>query len=126
MRIVPKVGFIVFGVHKDGLLDPMGTPFIDDALVDKAKQALRDAGVDLVEYESVIASKQEARECLGHFKHRDEIDAIVLFSGTWVWSAHLVAAIRDFAGDAAKASSSGRTPARRAGGPSADWSCTAA
>ncbi len=23
----PKVGFIVYGVHKDGLLDPMGTPF---------------------------------------------------------------------------------------------------
>ncbi len=31
--IRPKVGFIVYGVHKDGLQDPMGTPFIDDKLV---------------------------------------------------------------------------------------------
>ena len=31
MQITPKVAFIVFGVHKDGLLDPMGTPFINDA-----------------------------------------------------------------------------------------------
>ena len=37
----PKVAFIVFGVHKDGLLDPMGTPFIDDALIAQAKAALR-------------------------------------------------------------------------------------
>ena len=29
----PKVGFIVYGVHKDGLQDPMGQPFIDDALI---------------------------------------------------------------------------------------------
>jgi hypothetical protein len=28
--ITPKVGFIVYGVHKDGLVDPMGAPFIDD------------------------------------------------------------------------------------------------
>ena len=28
----PKVGFIVYGVHKDGLPDPMGTPFIDNKL----------------------------------------------------------------------------------------------
>jgi L-fucose isomerase-like protein len=76
----------------------MGTPYIDDALVARARHALRDAGLDLVEYETVIASKQEARDCLRHFKHQDEIDAIVLFSGTWVWSAHLVAALRDFAG----------------------------
>ena len=31
--LTAKVGFIVYGVHKDGLEDPMGTPFIDDALV---------------------------------------------------------------------------------------------
>lgn len=94
----PKVGFIVFGVHKDGLKDPMGTPFIDDAIVAASKQSLRTAGVDLVEHNLVIASKAEARECLARFKKMDEVDAIVLFSGTWVWAAHLVGAIRDFAG----------------------------
>ncbi|MBN2410206.1 hypothetical protein JXQ31_00855 [candidate division KSB1 bacterium] len=92
----PKVGFIVYGVHKDGLLDPMGTPFIDDELVKNAKAALKNAGVELVEYDLVIASKQEAKECLTKFKKMDDVDAVVLFSGTWVWAAHLIAPIRDF------------------------------
>ncbi len=94
----PKVGFIVFGVHKDGLLDPMGTPFIDAALVANAKKALRKAGLNLVEHKLVVASKAEARECLGRFKKMDDVDAIVLFSGTWVWAAHMIGALRDFAG----------------------------
>ena len=34
----PKVGFIVYGVHKDGLKDPMGTPLIDGALMNSAKK----------------------------------------------------------------------------------------
>jgi L-arabinose isomerase len=28
----------------------------------------------------------------------EDVDAVVLFSGTWVWAAHLVGALRDFAG----------------------------
>lgn len=96
--LTPKVGFVVYGVHKDGLLDPMGTPFIDDALVAAAKAALRAAGMDLVEYDLVVASKHEAQECFGYFKKMDDLDAVVLFSGTWVWAAHLVGALRDFAG----------------------------
>jgi len=95
--ITPKVGFIVYGVHKDGLQDPMGTPYIDDELIANAKQALRDAGLELVEHDLIIASKQEARECFGRFKKMDEVDAVILFSGTWVWAAHMIAAIRDFA-----------------------------
>jgi len=94
--IKPKVAFIVYGVHKDGLLDPMGTPFIDDNLVANAKNSLRNAGVDLVEHDLVIASKQEARKCLATYKKADDVDAVVLFSGTWVWAAHLIGAIRDF------------------------------
>jgi hypothetical protein len=96
--LTPKIGFIVYGVHKDGLKDPMGTPFIDDTLVANAKSALRQAGLELVEYKLVVASKSEARECFSFFKKRDDIDAVVLFSGTWVWAAHLVGALRDFAG----------------------------
>jgi len=92
----PKVGFIVYGVHKDGLLDPMGTPFIDDELVKNAKMALKKAGLELVEHDLIIASKQEAKECFAKFKKMDEIDAVVLFSGTWVWAAHSIAPIRDF------------------------------
>ena len=40
--IKAKVGFIVYGVHKDGLTDPMGTPFIDDRIVAGAKKALEE------------------------------------------------------------------------------------
>ena len=95
--IKTKVGFIVFGVHKDGLADPMGEPFIDAALVGRAKRALRDAGVQLVLHDTILATKAEARECLAKFKKMDDVGAIVLFSGTWVWAAHMIGAIRDFA-----------------------------
>ena len=33
MMIRPKMGFVVFGVHKDGLEDPMGVKFINDELI---------------------------------------------------------------------------------------------
>lgn len=92
-----KVGFIVYGVHKDGLLDPMGAPFIDDKLVKNAKKALKNAGLELVEHDIIIASKKESRACFNKFKKMDDIDAVILFSGTWVWAAHLIASIRDFA-----------------------------
>ncbi len=91
-------GFIVYGVHKDGLEDPMGQPFIDDRLIADAKQALRARDVELVEHGTVVASKAEAREALKRMKDDDCVDCVVLFTGTWVWAAHLVAAIRDFAG----------------------------
>jgi L-fucose isomerase-like protein len=94
--IQPTAGFIVYGVHKDGLKDPMGAPFIDDAIVKRAKQALIQAGLKLVEHEIVVASKEEARSAMKKMKSDDAVDMVVLFSGTWVWAAHLVAAIRDF------------------------------
>lgn len=92
-----KVGFIVYGVHKDGLPDPMGTPFIDESVVANAKKALINSGLDLVEHDLVIASKKESRACFDKFKKMNDVDALVLFSGTWVWAAHLIAAIRDYA-----------------------------
>jgi L-arabinose isomerase len=95
--IKAKVGFIVYGVHKDGLPDPMGTPFIDDSIVAAAKKALRSSGIELVEHDLVIASKKESMACFDKFKKMNDVDALVLFSGTWVWAAHLIAAIRDFA-----------------------------
>ena len=95
--VTPKAGFIVYGVHKDGLLDPMGAPFIDESIVEKSKNALRSAGVDLVEHDIVVASKQESRAALKRMKDDDRVDCVILFTGTWVWSAHMVAAIRDYA-----------------------------
>lgn len=95
--IKAKVGFVVYGVHKDGLKDPMGTPFIDSKIVSEAKKVLKNNGLELVEHDLVIASKKEARQCFDKFRKMDDIDAIVLFSGTWVWAAHMIAAVRDFA-----------------------------
>jgi len=94
--IQATIGFIVFGVHKDGLKDPMGNPFIDDALIQRAKSALVTAGLKVVEHGIVVATKEEARAAFKRMKCDDAIDAVVLFSGTWVWAAHLVAAIRDY------------------------------
>jgi len=94
--IEPTAGFIVYGVHKDGLKDPMGNVFIDDALIAKSKETLRKHGIRLVEHDIVIATKAEAREAFKKMKDRDDIDLVILFTGTWVWAAHLVAAIRDF------------------------------
>ena len=95
--IEPTVGFIVYGVHKDGLKDPAGVPFIDDALIARSEKALLAAGLKIVRHETVIASKQEAIEAMDRMKNDSEIDCVLLFSGTWVWAAHLVGAIRDYA-----------------------------
>jgi len=94
--IQATIGFIVFGVHKDGLKDPMGTPFIDDALVRRAKSALVAAGLKVIEHDVVVASKEEARVAFRKMKCVDAVDAVVLFSGTWVWAAQMVGAIRDY------------------------------
>jgi L-fucose isomerase-like protein len=93
----PTVGFIVYGVHKDGLKDPMGKPFIDAVIVDGARKALVRSGLRLLEHDVVVASKEEARLAMKKMKNDDQIDAVILFSGTWVWAAHLVGAIRDYA-----------------------------
>jgi L-fucose isomerase-like protein len=95
--ITPKVGFIVYGVHKDGLLDPCGVPFIDDAIVAGAKAALTNSGLDLACHDIVVAGKDETQRALKKYKQDDDIDAIVLFTGTWVWSSHMLSALRDFA-----------------------------
>ena len=95
--IRPKVGFIVYGVHKDGLKDPMGTPFIDERIISQSKKALTERGIKLLKYDTVIATKEEARIALKKMKDNEEIDCVILFSGTWVWAAHLIGAIRDYA-----------------------------
>ncbi len=46
--IQPKIGFIVYGVHKDGLKDPMGVPFVDDKIIANSKKALVNQGMRLV------------------------------------------------------------------------------
>jgi L-fucose isomerase-like protein len=92
----PCVGFIVYGVHKDGLQDPLGQPFIDDALVARSKRALAERGIELIEHDVVVATKDEARAALRKMKTDDRVDCVILFSGTWVWSSQMVAAIRDF------------------------------
>jgi L-fucose isomerase-like protein len=94
--IQPTVGFIVYGVHKDGLKDPLGSPFIDSAVILRSRKALEAAGLRLKEHPVVVASKGEAREAFALMKEDPDVQSVVLFSGTWVWAAHLVAAIRDF------------------------------
>ena len=117
--IKPTVGFVVYGVHKDGLKDPLGAPFIDNSVISRSREALRSSGLLLKEYPVVIASKSEARAALDRMKKDDEVDCVVLFSGTWVWAAHLVAAVRDF-----QLSGKAVLPAPRGGARLAGWSFT--
>lgn len=56
------------------------------------------AGLELIDHGTVIATKKEAREFFDKFKKINDVDAVILFSGTWVWASHLIGAIRDFAG----------------------------
>jgi L-fucose isomerase-like protein len=94
--IKPTAGFIVFGVHKDGLKDPMGTTFIDESVIQRSQEALRQEGVELLVHDTIVASKAEAAAALRSMKIDDRVDCLILFSGTWVWAAHLIAAVRDF------------------------------
>jgi hypothetical protein len=95
--IRPRVGFVVFGVHKDGVQDALGQPWVDELVIKNAKEALRTAGADLIVEDLIISTKQEARACFSRFKKMEDLDLVVLFSGTWIWAAHLVAVLRDFA-----------------------------
>jgi L-fucose isomerase-like protein len=92
-----KAGFVIYGTHKDGLNDPMGVPFIDSKIIEKQKEVLRLRNIELVEWETVLATKAEAREAMASMKKDDGIDALILCSGTWVWAGYIIAAVRDFA-----------------------------
>jgi hypothetical protein len=76
---------------------PWGEPLVDEAIIQKSKQTLKDQSIRLVEHDVVVASKEEVRAALRRMKADDRVDAVILFSGTWVWAAHLIAAVRDFA-----------------------------
>lgn len=96
--ITPGVGFIVYGVHKDGLKDPMGKPFIDSDVIRSSKSALTKAGIKVLSHDLVVATKAEAVAALRKMKEDPRVDTVVLFSGTWVWAAHMIGALRDYAG----------------------------
>jgi hypothetical protein len=97
IMINPKVGFIVYGVHKDGLKDPMGTNFISGSIIDNAKKTLRGKGIDIVEHDIIIATKKESKDAFKKMKMDSSIDCVILFSGTWVWAGNLIGAVRDYA-----------------------------
>ncbi len=75
----PTVAFVTYGVHKDGLLDPLGKPFVDGEIVRGAREAFANAGVRLIEHSTVVATKAEALECMREYKHREDVDGVLLF-----------------------------------------------
>lgn len=95
--IKTKVAFLVYGVHKDGLTDALGAPFIDEVMIKEAKKALWNKGLELYEYETIIATKKEAVDAFKQIKLDDSIHAVVLFSGTWIWSSNMLSSIQDLA-----------------------------
>lgn len=95
--IKPRIGFLIFGQHKDGTHTHVGGPHMDYLLFDKCKDAVRSYGIELVCEEVVIRDKDEAKAALRKFRIDDDLDGVILFSGTWVWSSNLIAAVREFA-----------------------------
>lgn len=95
--IKSKAAFVVYGVHKDGLKDPDGNLFIDEKIIENSKKALSAEGVELLEEKLIVATKKEASDVILPLAKDDSIDTLVLFSGTWVWAAHMIGAIREFA-----------------------------
>ena len=93
----PKAGFVVYGVHKDGLKDPDGNYFIDYEIIKKSKEALRNQNIELLEEDTVVATKEEAADAIIRLAKDDSVNSIVLFSGTWIWAANIVGAVREFA-----------------------------
>ena len=65
---------------------PWGTPFIDQSVIDRSKQALKESGLELVENDLIVATKKEAREVILPLARDESVDCLVLFSGTWVWA----------------------------------------
>jgi len=92
-----KVGFVVYGVHKDGLKDPSGDLFIDAGVIERSKKALEGAGLEVVSNDLVVATKEEAKKVILPLAKDDGVDCLVLFSGTWVWASNMIAALREFA-----------------------------
>ena len=92
-----KAAFVVYGVHKDGLKDPDGNLFIDEGVVDGARKALLAQGMELKVEDLIVSTKQEAQDVLLPLAKDDSVSSLILFSGTWVWAAHMIGAIREFA-----------------------------
>ncbi len=94
--LTPKVGFVVYGTHR-GVDDPMGQPFIDQKVIDNCKKALKKEGLDLVETSPIVVDRADANKAILPLVKDDSIDAMILFSGTWIWAGEMIGAIREFA-----------------------------
>ena len=92
----PKVAFVVYGTHR-GVDDPMGQPFIDEKIIANAKKALEKQGLELVCNKQPIVTRKEANADILPLCKRDDIDAMILFSATWMWAGEMIGAVREFA-----------------------------
>lgn len=66
--IKTKVGFVIYGVHKDGITDNMGTPHMNYKLFEKCKDAIRKHNIELVEEEVIVATKAETIAAMSKLK----------------------------------------------------------
>jgi L-fucose isomerase-like protein len=89
----PLIGFAPFGVHV-GIEDATGRQFIDYELLDASKAAIEDQNIDIISPDCVIARKNQAFEALEQFRSAD-IDALVLYSTTWMWASEIAFLAQD-------------------------------
>jgi len=89
----PRVGFLAFGVHV-GVKDFTEQLFVQDQHQNAAVKALEKAGIEVEPYPEVVYLRAAALQAVRDLNTRD-LDCLILYSATWVWSAELVQATRE-------------------------------
>jgi L-fucose isomerase-like protein len=83
-----KVGFMPYGVHV-GVKDATDRYFIDEKLLQEAKDMLANKGLDVISSDEIVSYKPQAKAALDKFIAAD-IDVLVMYAATWVWASELV------------------------------------
>ena len=87
-----KVGFIVCGVHT-GWPDGLGRPWIDERMVEKCRQSLKDAGMEVVEVPGVVSRRPQSFAAVQKSLDED-VDCIIFYAATWLWASEMTQASR--------------------------------
>jgi len=88
----PKVSFIVCGVHV-AWPDGLGRPWIDERMVEKCRQSLKDAGMEVVEVPRIVSKRPQSFAAVQKSLEED-VDCIIFYAATWLWASEMTQASR--------------------------------
>ena len=92
MNEKPKVSFIVCGVHV-AWPDGLGRPWIDERMVEKCRQSLKDAGMEVVEVPRIVSKRPQSFAAVQKSLEED-VDCIIFYAATWLWASEMTQASR--------------------------------